>query len=149
HGIQEDDHEEEGPRKEGAGQEEGRGAQEGPEGEDRGQGHRAAPSKARVAAIHGSKESLAKSLADALARDDEDTGIIADRLGKASNTQLLHLQAVVEVVKEKFGSRAKLIEAIGAAEKKSTDKDYLAKLETFSLPHLLDIATSAQRSARA
>ncbi len=105
--------------------------------------------KARVAALHGSKETLAKSLAKALGREDEDTDLIAGRLAKASNTQLLHLQAVVETVKEKFGSRAKLIEAIGAAEHKSTDKDYLAKLDTFSLPHLLDIATTAQRSARA
>ena len=105
--------------------------------------------KARVAAAHESKEALAKSLAGALARDDEDTGVIADRLRTASNMQLLRLQAAVETVKEKYGSREKLIAAIGAAENKSKDKDYLAALETLSLPNLLDLATSHARRARA
>jgi hypothetical protein len=105
--------------------------------------------KARVTARHTSKEALAKTLAASIARDDEDTDVIANRLEKASNTQLLRLQHVVETVKEKFGSREKLIAAIGAAENKAKDKDYLAKLDTFSLPQLLDLATSAQRHARA
>src|SRR5258706_14043000 len=45
--------------------------------------------KARVTAIHGDKGSLAKSLAQSLARADEDTGVIAERLRTASNMQLL------------------------------------------------------------
>jgi hypothetical protein len=57
--------------------------------------------------------------------------------------QLLRLQQVVATVKAKYGSRAKLIEAIGNASKKSKDKDYLAKLDSFSLPQLLDLAKSA------
>lgn len=105
--------------------------------------------KARVAAAHGSKQALAKSLATSIARDDEDTDVIANRLEKASNTQLLRLQHVVSTVKEKYGSREKLIAAIGAAEKKSTDKDYLAMLDTLSLPNLLDLATSVEHRARA
>jgi hypothetical protein len=105
--------------------------------------------RARVAALHGSKQALAKTLAESLAREDEDTGVIADRLNKASNTQLLRLSRVVEMVKEKFGSREKLIAAIGSAEHKAKDKDYLAKLDTLSLPHLLELATAHQRRARA
>jgi hypothetical protein len=105
--------------------------------------------KGRVIARHGSKEALAKSLAEALARDDEDTDVLAGRLGKASNTQLLRLQHVVDTVKAKFGNRGKLIEAIGTAQHKSKDKDYLAKLDTYSLPHLLELATSTQRAATA
>ena len=105
--------------------------------------------KARVVALHHSKEALAKSLAASIARDDEDTDVIANRLEKASNTQLLRLQHVVSTVKEKFGSREKLIAAIGAAENKGKDKDFLAMLETLSLPHLLDLATSAQRRTAA
>ena len=96
--------------------------------------------KARVVAQHGSKEALAKTLAEAVAREDEDTDVIAGRLGKASNMQLLRLHHVVETVKAKYGSREKLIAAIGDAQKKSKDKDYLAKLDTFSLPQLLEIA---------
>src|SRR5512142_1413982 len=98
--------------------------------------------KARVTAAHESKEALAKTLAASLARADEDTGVIAERLRTASNTQLLRLQHVVERVKAKYGSREKLIAAIGTAENKSKDKDYLAKLETLSLPNLLDLAVS-------
>ena len=105
--------------------------------------------RARVAHLHESKEKLAKSLASSLAREDEDQGQIAERLRTASNTQLLRLQSVVETVQKKYGSRAKLIEAIGTAEKKSKDKDYLAKLDTFSLPQLLDLATHHERRARA
>jgi NAD(P)-dependent dehydrogenase (short-subunit alcohol dehydrogenase family) len=104
---------------------------------------------ALVIARHTSKEALAKSLAGALAREDEDTDIIAGRLSKASNQQLLRLQQVAETVKKKFGGRDKLIAAIGTAERKSTDKDYLAKLDRLSLPNLLELATAAQRRARA
>lgn len=105
--------------------------------------------KARVVAAHHSKQALAKSLAEAVAREDEDTDIIANRLEKASNTQLLRLQDAVTTVKEKYGSREKLIAAIGTAEKKSGDKDYLAMLDTLSLPNLLDLARSHERRARA
>jgi hypothetical protein len=105
--------------------------------------------KARLAAKHGSKESLAKSLAGSLVRGDEDSSALADRLGKASNMQLLRLSRVVETVQQKYGSREKLIAAIGAARNKSKDKDYLAKLDTFSLPQLLDLVRSHERRARA
>ncbi|HTR56262.1 MAG TPA: hypothetical protein VMJ10_36565 [Kofleriaceae bacterium] len=105
--------------------------------------------KARLAKLHTGKAELAQSLAKSLAREDEDSAQIADRLRTASNTQLLRLQHVVEIVHKKFGSRAKLIEAIGNAEKKSTDKDYLAKLDLLSLPNLLELAVSHERRARA
>jgi hypothetical protein len=105
--------------------------------------------KARLAKLHNSKADLAKSLAPALVAGDEDAGAVTERLTTASNAQLLRLQKVVETVKEKYGSRDKLIEAIGSAQNKSKDKDYLAKLATFPLPRLLDLATSAARTARA
>ena len=99
--------------------------------------------KARLAKLHSSKADLAKTLAGALAAGDEDTGALTARLSKASNTQLLRLQKVVETVKSKYGSREKLIEAIGSAANKSKDKDYLAKLATYPLPRLLDLAPRA------
>lgn len=105
--------------------------------------------KARVVAAHETKEKLAKALAPALVRGDEDADAIAGRLKTASNTQLLRLQRVVETMKKKWGSRDKLIAAISAAQKKGKDKDYLAKLQTLSLPNLVDLATSAERRARA
>lgn len=105
--------------------------------------------KARVVKAHSSKADLAKSLAPSLLASDEDAGALTERLSKASNKQLLRLQHVVETVKSKFGSREKMIEAIGNAQQHSKDKDYLAKLASLPLPQLLDLATSATRSARA
>jgi hypothetical protein len=102
--------------------------------------------KARVLEAHGTKEALAKSLAEAIARHDEDTDIIADRLRTASNSQLLRLRKAADTVKEKYGDRTKLISAIAGAQNKSKDKDYVAKLDTYSLPHLLDLARSSARA---
>jgi hypothetical protein len=96
--------------------------------------------KARVAAAHGGKEALAKSLAASLAIGDESASDVESRLKTASNAQLLHLAAVAEKVKAKWGSRDKLIAAIGAAEKKSKDQDFLTKLGSYSLPQLVDLA---------
>lgn len=104
--------------------------------------------RAQVVNKHKSKEALAKSLAEIVGRADEDTDVIAGRLQKASNRQLIRLHAVSETVKKKFGNREKLIAAIGTATNKAKDKDYLAKLDAMSLPALLDLATSSQRRAR-
>lgn len=105
--------------------------------------------RARVIALHKSKQELAKMLAAKIAREDEDTDVIAARLEKASNAQLLRLHHVADTVKAKFGSRDKLIATLSSAQHKTKDKDYVAKLETLSLPHLLDLATASQRGARA
>jgi hypothetical protein len=102
--------------------------------------------KARVVAAHGSKAALAQTVAKAIARADQDTGALEEQLKTASNAQLLRLQRASETLKQKFGSREKLIAAIGAAGKQGKDKDYLAKLDTYSLPRLLDLAASAQRA---
>jgi hypothetical protein len=96
--------------------------------------------KGAVAAQFGSKEALAAQLAPTLARADQDTDAVAATLKTASNAQLLRLHAATVTVKDKYGSRDKLIAAISDAQKKSKDKDFLAKLETYSLPHLLELA---------
>jgi hypothetical protein len=101
------------------------------------------------ATSQGSKEALAKALAPTLARGDEDKDGLEAKLKTASNQQLLRLQKVADAVKSKYGSRAGLIEAIGKSEQKGKDKDFIAKLETLSLPNLLDIAKSAERRVRA
>jgi len=105
--------------------------------------------RARVVENHSSKEALAKSLAAMVARPDEDSDQVETRLKRASNAQLLRLSRATATVKQKWGNRDKLIEAIGTAEKKSKDKDFIAKLGTFSLPQLLDLAASADKRARA
>lgn len=103
--------------------------------------------RGRVVERHESKEALAKSLASALAREDEDSGSIADRLKTASNSQLLRLHNAVETMKSKYGSRAKLVAAVAGTQSK--DKDYTAKLDKLSLPNLLELAKSAEKRARA
>ena len=93
------------------------------------------------------KPAAAKAIAPLLARTDEDTGALEVRLKKASNAQLLRLQRATQTLKDKYGNREKLIAVLGAAQRKAKDKDYLAKLDTYSLPHLLDLAAAG--SARA
>ena len=99
--------------------------------------------KARVTEIHKGKAALAKALASSLAFGDDNADSVEGRLKTASNTQLLRLQKVVETVKSKWGSRDKLIAAIAEGGKKSKDKDYVAKLSTYSLPQLVDLASSS------
>jgi hypothetical protein len=103
--------------------------------------------RARVVAAHGSKAALAKTIAAAIARADQDAGALESQLKKASNAQLLRLARATQTLKDKFGNREKLIAAIGTAAKKSKDKDYLARLDSYSLPQLLDLAAATQRAA--
>ena len=103
--------------------------------------------KGRVTEAHGTKAALAQTIAQVIARADEDRGALEARLKTASNAQLLRLQRATQTLKQKFGDRDKLIAAIGTATKKSKDKDYLAKLDTYSLSQLLDLAASAQRAS--
>lgn len=117
----------------------------GPKPEPKPQGPR--HPKAKVVAKHGDKAALAKSIAGALAIGDESADDAESRLKTASNAQLLRLAAVAETVKAKWGSREKLIAAIGAAEKKSKDQDFLTRLASYSLPQLVDLAKTAERRA--
>lgn len=103
--------------------------------------------KARLTASHSSKESLVSSIIGSVLASGENREVVQSRLLKASNAQLLRLAGVVETVTKKFGSRDKLIDAITKASKSAKDKDYVAKLGTYSLPRLLDLATSTQRAA--
>lgn len=95
---------------------------------------------ARLKAAYGSKDDLVKRLVEPLARGDEDTAALSDRLRKASNQQLLRLARVVETVQQKFGGRDKLIQSLAEKSGHAKDKDYIAALERKSLPNLLDQA---------
>jgi hypothetical protein len=77
-------------------------------------------------------------------RLNEDKG-----LDHVSNKKLLHLHEVLTLVKKAHGSRAKLIEAIAAAEARPKDKDYLAGLEQKSTPALYQILLSEQKRTKA
>jgi len=70
-------------------------------------------------------------------------------LQHVSNAKLIRLHAVFTEVKEKFGTRAKLIEEILGAQKRSKDGDLKKKLETYPVPRLFDLYKSVAKSAKA
>lgn len=102
---------------------------------------------AQVKDRFGSKDELVKAV-QAMADDD----LFLDRVSEAkglervSNSKLLHLHSVLSEVKEEFGSRAKLIEAICEAEKRK-DEGYRDRLGRWPTPRLLDWYRSAKRRA--
>ncbi len=78
-----------------------------------------------------------------------------DRGGKrgiqhVSNTKLLRLYDTLSEVKEKFGSREKLVDAVLAAENRQKDGGYRTRLLAFPVPRLYDqYKSSLRRASRA
>jgi hypothetical protein len=70
-------------------------------------------------------------------------------LAHVSNAKLLKLQATFAAVKEKFGTRAKLIDAICEVEKRAKDEGYKTRLGNFPVPRLWDMYRSAAKRAGA
>ena len=66
-----------------------------------------------------------------------------------SNRKLLRLADVSKRVKDKYGTRDKLVETLGKSLGKSKDADYLTRLRNISTPRLLDLARTAERRAKA
>lgn len=65
-----------------------------------------------------------------------------------SNAKLLHLHDVLSQVKEQFGSRDKLIDAIAEAEKRAKDSDYKKSLEHLPTPRLFEQYRAAAKRGR-
>jgi hypothetical protein len=83
-----------------------------------------------------------------LGRTSADRG--KDRgLEHVSNAKLLRLHAVLSEVKEKFGSRAKLIDEILEAEKRTKDPGMKKRLEAYPVPRLYDLYKSTKKHAKA
>jgi hypothetical protein len=70
-------------------------------------------------------------------------------LAHVSNAKLLKLQATFTAVKEKFGTRAKLIDAICEIEKRSKDEGYKTRLGAYPVPRLWDMYRSAAKRSGA
>jgi hypothetical protein len=70
-------------------------------------------------------------------------------LDHVSNKKLLHLHDVLSSVQKEHGSRAKLIDAIIASDKRSKDKDYRAGLESKSTPALVQILAAGKKREKA
>ncbi len=66
-------------------------------------------------------------------------------LAHVSNTKLLKLQATFAAVKDKFGTRAKMIDAIAEIEKRAKDDGFKARLGAYPVPRLWDMYKSAAK----
>ena len=70
-------------------------------------------------------------------------------LDQVSNAKLLRLHAIFTEVKDKFGTRAKLIDGIIGAENRGKDQGYRKRLEAYPVPRLYDLYKSASKRAKA
>ena len=70
-------------------------------------------------------------------------------LAHVSNAKLLRLHQTFTTVKEKFGTRAKLIDAILESEKRTKDAGYKTRLEAYPVPRLWDHYKSAEKRSAA
>lgn len=83
-----------------------------------------------------------------LGRTASDRGKTKD-LSNVSNAKLLRLHAIFTEVKGKFGSRAKLVDAILESEKRTKDAGYRTRLEAYPVPRLYDLYKSSAKRAKA
>jgi hypothetical protein len=113
---------------------------------------------ATVKAKFGDKDKLVeavKALATEelwLGRTSADRG--ADRgknrgLEHVANAKLLRLHAILSEVKEKFGTRAKLVDDILEAEGRSKDTGLRKRYEAYPVPRLFDLYKAAKKRAKA
>jgi len=68
-------------------------------------------------------------------------------LERVSNRKLLRLHLTLTEAKDRFGTRAKLIDAICELAKRSKDAGFRKRLEAHPVPRLLDAWKSATRRA--
>ena len=68
-------------------------------------------------------------------------------LEHVSNAKLLRLHAVFSEVKEKFGTRAKLIDEILVSQKRDKDAGLRKRLEAYPVPRLYDLLKSSKKRA--
>ena len=69
-------------------------------------------------------------------------------LKHVSNTKLLHLHQVFTEVKEQFGTRDKLIDAVLKEENRPKDTGYRTRLAGYPVPRLFDQYKSSKRRAK-
>jgi hypothetical protein len=82
-----------------------------------------------------------------LSRLSKDRGGAKD-IKHVSNAKLLKLHTLFTQVKEEFGTRAKLIDAVVELEGHSKDEGYRHRLEAYAVPRLYDLHQSAKRRAK-
>jgi hypothetical protein len=105
---------------------------------------------ATVKEKYGDKAKLVAAI-EKLAQGD--AGLWLDRknagkgLAHVANAKLLRLVETFSAVKEKFGTRAKLVGAILELEKRTKDDGYKARLDKYPVPRLWDMYRSLAKRA--
>lgn len=108
----------------------------------------------RVKEAFGDKSKLVEALTKLagddlwIARTNADRG--GDKkLAFVSNAKLIRLHDTFKAVKEKFSTRAKLIDAILDIEKRTKDAGYRTRLEGHPVPRLWDQWKASEKRAKA
>ncbi len=70
-------------------------------------------------------------------------------LEHVSNAKLLRLHAIFSEVKEKFGTRVKLIDAIVALSKREKDADFRKRFDGQPVPRLFDLYRTLSKAEKA
>jgi hypothetical protein len=101
---------------------------------------------ARVKEQFGDKEKLVAAV-EKLGGDDLWVARVNENKGLAhvSNAKLLRLHRVLSEVKEKFGTREKLVDAILELEKRTKDAGYKQRLSAWPVPRLYDTYRSTAK----
>ena len=101
---------------------------------------------------HGSKEKLVDKLVGMVDRGDEDKDEFRSRLTSMANSKLLRLYEAHATLKDKFGSKDKLVGSLLELMKREKDEDYAVKLASHTPVRLLamhsDWAKKSRRAAR-
>lgn len=102
---------------------------------------------AQVKDEFGGKDKLVDKIVGLLDGGDEPKDDLRRRLLGAANGKLIRLHRIATEVKQ-IGGKEKLAATAAGELGRSKDKDYVAKLETYSSGRLLDLLGSAKRRAR-
>jgi hypothetical protein len=105
---------------------------------------------AEVKERFGSKEGLIKELKELFDKGEMfENRLNSDKgLSHVSNEKLLKLHGVATEVKERFGTRAKLVDDLLKIEKREKDEGLRARYEKWGLPRLFDHYKSAAKRTR-
>jgi hypothetical protein len=99
---------------------------------------------ARVKDEFGGKDKLVDKIVGVLDAGDESKDDLRKRLLGVANNKLIRLHTVATRTKQE-GGHDKLAAAAADKMGKAKDKDYVAKLETFSNGRLIDMLSAAER----
>jgi hypothetical protein len=97
---------------------------------------------------HGGKDKLVDKLVGLIERGEMEADELKQKLRSVSNAKLLRLLAISETVKEKYGSKDKLVAAVAQALGRAKDADFVKRLGSASVGKLVDMAQSLARKAK-